>query len=168
MSKAFTRESDDAPERVGPVPKLSPLPPGAKNHMTPDGAARFRDELDRLVREERPGLVAAAEGSAERQRLALVDRRIQELRHCLETAVVAPVPDAAEGRVRFGATVTVRNGAGERECYRIVGVHETDFDRGWISWVSPLAKALLNARLGDRVRFKCPSGEEELVILEIG
>jgi transcription elongation factor GreB len=63
--------------------------------------------------------------------------------------------------------VTVREYNGAESRYRIVGVDETDLDRGWISWVSPLAKALLNARIGQRVRFKLPSGEEELEIVGV-
>lgn len=136
--------------------------------MTADGAQRFQEELDRLIHQERPVLAAAEEGSSERQRLALLDRRILQLRRCLETAVVVPAPAVAEERVRFGATVTVRHADGTEEGYRIVGVDETDLDQGWVSWLSPMAKALMNTRQGDRVRFKFPSGEEELVILKIG
>jgi transcription elongation factor GreB len=69
--------------------------------------------------------------------------------------------------IRFGATVVVREESGGESTYRIVGVDETDFDRGWVSWLSPIAKALMNARLGERVRFKFPSGEEELEIIDI-
>jgi len=76
-------------------------------------------------------------------------------------------PPAERDRVQFGATVTVRERNGEELSYRIVGVDETDIDRGWVSWLSPIAKALFNARLGERVRFKLPSGEEELEIVGV-
>jgi transcription elongation factor GreB len=79
---------------------------------------------------------------------------------------VAP-PTAPEDRVRFGATVMVRERSGEESCYRIVGVDETDVDRGWVSWLSPIAKALLNARLGDRVKMRLPAGEKELEITRV-
>ncbi|MCX7825223.1 MAG: GreA/GreB family elongation factor [Verrucomicrobiae bacterium] len=84
----------------------------------------------------------------------------------LESVVVAQ-PPAERDRVQFGATVTVRDRSGQETRYRIVGVDETDIDRGWVSWLSPVAKALLNARLGERVRFKFPSGEEELEVVGI-
>ena len=80
--------------------------------------------------------------------------------------MVAP-PITPEAGVRFGASVTVRDRSGVESRYRIVGVDETDIDRGWVSWLSPIAKALLNARVGDHVRFELPSGKEELEILSI-
>jgi len=161
MSKAFTREDDDAPERpvirrAGPA-----LPPGAKNYLTPDGERRLRAELERLL--ERP---RRAE-SPEEGDLRTVEDRIAHLEQSLQTAVVVPAPAATEDRVRFGATVTVRENGGGETCYRIVGVDEADVDRDWVSWLSPIAKALLNARLGQRVRFKFPSGEKELEVVGI-
>ncbi len=80
---------------------------------------------------------------------------------------MTPPPAPADDRVRFGATVTVRDNAGEEMCYRIVGVDEADIDRDWVSWLSPIARALLNARRGERVRFKFPAGEKELEIVAI-
>ena len=80
---------------------------------------------------------------------------------------MVPPPAERDGVVRFGATVTVRERSGTEERYRIVGVDEMDIDRGWVSWLSPIAKALLNARLGRRVRFKFPSGEKELEIIRV-
>lgn len=144
MSKAFTRESDDEhDEPLAPRPSAA-LPPGTKNLLTPDGAERLREELD-------------APGCAPKRR-----RQIEET---LRTAVVTPSP-ADRGVVRFGAVVAVRRDGGEAS-YRIVGVDETDPDRGWVSWLSPIAKALLGARSGGRVRFRFPSGEEELEIVAI-
>ena len=96
-----------------------------------------------------------------------MDQRIQHLQQCLLTAVVVPPPVPPGNQVRFGATVTVRDGRGAESRYRIVGADETDVDRDWVSWLSPIAKALLNAPLGGRVRFRFPAGEEELEILRI-
>jgi transcription elongation factor GreB len=163
MSKAFTRDNDEAPERplirrTGPA-----LPPGAKNYLTPDGERRLRAELERLV--ERPRLAASPEDST--SDLRAVEERIAHLEQSLQTAVVVPPPAATEDRVRFGATVTVRERGGGETRYRIVGLDEADVDRDWVSWLSPIAKALLNARLGQRVRFKFPSGEKELEVVAI-
>lgn len=166
MSKAFTRESDDLVERP-PLPRpASALPPGAKNYLTPGGAQRLREELERLVHQERPRVAALADDDAKRQ-LQILDQRIRHLEQSLQSAEVVQPPATPEDRVRFGASVTVRQRTGEEERYRIVGVDETDLDRNWVSWFSPIAKALLNARIGQRVRFRFPSGEEELEIVEI-
>ena len=146
------------------------MPPGAKNYLTPDGAARLRSELDELLKNERPGLAGGSETADEpetrRLRQAL-DARMAELERVLHTAVVVPAPAPPHEQVRFGATVLVRDRNGEEARYRIVGVDETDIDRGWVSWLSPIARALLNTRVGQRVRFQLPSGEAELEIVEI-
>ena len=139
-------------------PPRSPLPPGAKNYFTPDGARRLQSQLDELIQQR------ATETESTRPTL---DQRILRLRQSLETAVVTPAPAPPWEQVRFGATVTVRNAGGEVSQYRIVGVDETDVDRGRVSWLSPIAKALLNARLGEKVRFKFPSGEEQLEIVRV-
>lgn len=158
MSKAFTRESDDAPDS-GPHPRLPPsLPPGAKNYLTPDGARRLQAELEQLLQQR--ALPKDSPSSS-------IDHRILRLRHSLATAVVTPPPPPPWDQVRFGATVTVRHHNGEESVYRIVGLDETDLDRGWVSWLSPIAKALLNARLGGRVLFQFPSGEAQLEIVAI-
>lgn len=170
MSKAFTRESDDAPELPVRPQRASPLPPGAKNYLTPDGEARLRAELEKLVQAERPKAVADSEASTEpdaQRRLQILDARIAELQRALHTAVVVPAPAPPHEEVRFGATVVVRERNGAEARYRIVGVDETDIDRGWVSWLSPIAKALLKARRGQRVRFQFPSGEEELEVVDI-
>jgi len=168
MSKAFTRESDDLPERPTPLRLPSLLPPGVKNYLTPDGARRFEEELSRLVEVERPKFAAVSpDNSEQRQQLKTLDQRIQHLRQTLQSAEVVLPPPKPWDQVRFGATVTVRDVSGSELCYRIVGVDEMDADRGWVSWLSPIAKALLNAKLGQRVRFKFPSGEEQLQILGI-
>src|SRR5688572_15639954 len=167
MSKAFTRESDDLPEQPAFVRPVSVLPPGAKNYLTPDGALRLRKELDHLAQVERPPLANAAEDPDAKRQLQALDQRINYLQHTLQTAVVAGPPPVADNVARFGAAVTVRDRDGAESTYRIVGVDETDLDRNWVSWLSPIAKALLNAQAGQRVRFKLPAGEEELEILRI-
>ncbi|MEO8425518.1 MAG: GreA/GreB family elongation factor [Verrucomicrobiota bacterium] len=167
MSKAFTRESDDAPELEALPRQPSPLPPGAKNYLTQEGAARLREELNRLIEVDRIRVAASPRNVDAKRQLQMVDQRISQLQQSLRSAVVVSPPIAPEDRLRFGATVTVRERGGAESRYRIVGVEETELDRGWISWVSPLAKALLNARLGQHVRFKVPSGEEELEITGI-
>ena len=166
MSKAFTRESDfpDLPPRPRPA---SVLPAGAKNYLTTRGAAQLQQELDRLMNTERPRLVAAQQNEDIKDQLSETDFRIQYLQETLRTAVIVSPPPVADDTVRFGATVKVRESDGAESNYRIVGVDETDIDRNWVSWLSPVAKALLNARVGQRVRFKFPSGETELEILGV-
>lgn len=166
MSKAFTRESDDAPEPPFRPQTRSLLPPGAKNYITVDGAQRIQAEMDRLTVIERPKLATATDDPDARRRLQTLDQQMQHLQQILGTAVVVTPPAAPWEQVRFGATVTVRSSSGETQ-YRIVGIDETDVDRGWVSWLSPIAKALLNAKLGQRVRFRFPSGEEQLEIVQI-
>jgi transcription elongation factor GreB len=190
MSKAFTKESD-APEDDGgdDAPELA-IPKGAKNYITPAGADRLKAELHKLLHEERPTLVqtvswAASNGDRSengdyiygKRRLREIDRRIRFLTKRLEAAeIVDPAAQAAD-RVLFGARVTVQrvdspDSEGEDESsrprtYRIVGIDETDVGRGEISWISPMARALLNAKIGDVVTLRTPRGDEELEITEI-
>jgi transcription elongation factor GreB len=166
MSKAFTRESDDLPEQPAALRPPS-LPPGVKNYLTPDGAARLRAELERLVEKERPEAAALPDADEARRVLQRMDQRIHLLQQSLASAEIVEPPSGPPDQVRFGATVTVREHSGDQVQYRIVGVDETDFDRGWVNWRSPIAKALLNARVGNRVRLRLPAGEEELEILSI-
>ena len=98
------------------------------------------------------------------QKLAAIEQRALLLDDCLRTASVVQPPANPDDRVRFGATVTVRGADNAQARHRIVGVDEVDFDRGWVSWRSPIAKALLNASVGQRVRVKLPGGETELEI----
>ena len=164
MSRAFVRESDDRPEL--PIARqASSLPPGAKNYITVGGADRLREDLRRLVEVERPALVSSDEPDAKRQLMSL-DQRIQHLEESLQSAEVVAAPSETNV-VRFGATVKVRRTSGEEDDYRIVGVDEIDLDRSWVSWLSPIAKALLNAQVGERVPFKFPSGQEELEIIQV-
>jgi len=166
MSRAFVRESD-VPQLPELPPLASPLPPGAKNYLTAGGAQRLRAELARLTDTVRPRLSAAQPDDTDAKReLQILDQRIRYLQESLRTAEVVSPAEGAADVVRFGATVTVRDAAGETR-YRIVGVDETDLDRNWVSWLSPIARALLNAPRGGRVTFKAPSGPKALEIVAI-
>jgi len=183
MSKAFTRESDggDDEDDLEAVP---PLPVGARNYMTPGGFARLSGELEHLVHKERPELVvtvAWAAGNGDRsengdyiygkKRLREIDRRIRYLIKRLDVSEVvdpvAPRDEEQAGQVFFGATVTVCNAQGEARTVAIVGVDEIDTARGYISWVSPMARALLKAREGDTVTLRTPGGVEDIDIVAI-
>lgn len=167
MSKAFTREDDiaDLPVRPDPVPLL---PPGTKNYLTAEGHERLRTELSQLRDSERPALVEGSLTDVElRQELAQMDQRIRVLERCLATAEVVPPPEPTGDQVRFGNKVSVRDRDGKLSTYKIVGADEADFARQEVSWQSPIASALLNARLGQRVPFKFPSGATELEVIRI-
>lgn len=165
VSKAFTKESD-APE-IAARPRLtSPLPPGAKNYLTSSGAEQLKRELSKLLNEDRPRLTASGSKASDDE-LQILQQRAEQIQDILQSAVIVPPPTAADDTVRFGATVTVQDRKNEETTYRIVGVDETDLDRNWVSWISPIAKALLNAHVGQQVRFKFPSGEEVLKIISI-
>lgn len=167
MSKAFVRESDFDPS-AGPPPIAAVLPPGSPNLLTPTGAQRLRNELARLVDVERPPLAAAPDDRESRQALQVLDQRIRHLRDSLRTAeIVSPPASPDEGIVRFGANVRVREPDGSETNYRIVGVDEADADAGCVSWLSPVGRALLNARIGSRVAFRTPAGLRELEVLQI-
>ncbi len=167
MSKAFTREDDNAPEQPVAARPASSLPPGAKNYLTPAGEQRLRAELVHLLATERPALASSPDKDIVKRQLQLLDQRISHLQDCLQTAVIVPPPAPPHDTVRFGATVKVRNRRGEELDYRIVGVDETDLDRDEVSWLSPIAKALLNTKLGQRIKFRFPAGEDELEIISI-
>lgn len=173
MSKAFTKESDENPDEPIAYARQSQLPPGAKNYMTTDGARRLREELDRLTQVVRPEVLRAAssatgrEDAEVRQNLKKTDRQIQLLSESLNSAEVVDPSHQQTDQVRFGATVTVRDQAGAESTYRIVGVDEIDVDRGWVSWLSPIAKALLNKKLGDAVALRLPAGEQKLQVMRI-
>src|SRR5258705_3067968 len=183
MNKAFTRESDTS-EDDDDVEALPSLPVGARNYMTPGGFARLSAELEQLVQKERPelvGIVAWAAGNGDRsengdyiygkKRLREIDRRIRFLIKRLDASEVVdpalPRDEETAGQVFFGATVDVRNARGEPLTVSIVGVDEIDTARGYISWVSPMARALLKAREGDTVTLRTPGGAEELDIVEV-
>ena len=167
MSKAFTRESDDAPEELLLPVQPPPLPPGVKNYITAGGANRLREELKQLTEVERPRVLATVDPTGSKRELAAIDHRIAYLGQTLQNAVVVETPSVADGQVRFGATVKIRSKSGEESAYRLVGIDETDTDRDWISWRSPIARALLNANVGDKVRVRLPAGEERFEILGV-
>jgi transcription elongation factor GreB len=180
MSKAFTKESD-AGEELDELEEPSPLPSGAKNYMTPHGWRRMRDELSHLVKVERPevtGVVSWAAKNGDRsengdyqygkKRLREIDRRIRYLTKRLENAeVVDPSTREETDQVFFAATVLYANASGGETTVRIVGLDETDLARGYISWISPVARALIKAREGDTVSLVTPGGREDLEILAV-
>jgi transcription elongation factor GreB len=185
MSKAFTSEETPGFDEEDDLPEdASPLPAGARNYMTPGGFTRMKDELDRLVQKERPELVATvswAAGNGDRsengdyiygkKRLREIDRRIRFLIRRLDRAEVvdpaAPRDEDGADRVFFGATVTVADREGRERTVSIVGIDEIDTPRGYISWISPMARALLKAREGDTVTVRTPAGPEELEIVAV-
>jgi transcription elongation GreA/GreB family factor len=133
MSKAFTREDVEPPERSGRVRSPSGLPPGAVNYITARGARRLRSQLEKL---------RSANSDAE---------ALAELERILGSVTVAEPPESGSDSVAFGAEVTVEDRNGESETYRIVGVDELDFEPGAVSWISPIGKKLLSAELGERI-----------------
>jgi transcription elongation factor GreB len=184
MSKAFTKETEPDNEfgEEEASGTLSPLPTGSKNYITPSGHQRLLDEFHWLMNRERPEVTAtvswaAANGDRSenadyiygKKRLREIDRRIRFLTRRLDIAeVVDPAaPRDDETRVFFGATVTYANQQGEEKTVSIVGVDEIDTARGYISWVSPMARALIKAREGDVVTLHAPGGTEELELLEV-
>ena len=179
MNKAFVKEDADDEDED---PALSPaLPPGTRYYITRTGFNRLKAELDQLVRVDRPEVVsivswAASNGDRSengdyiygKRRLREIDRRIRFLIKRLEAAtVVDPAEQENVDQVFFGATVTVCDQDGVEATYQIVGVDEANAGAGQISWISPLARALLKARMGDTVRFASPGGLRELDIIDI-
>lgn len=179
MSKAFIREADDEDdEEFAPS---SSLPAGSRNYITPAGHARLKQELEHLVKRERPQMVevvawAASNGDRSengdyiygKRRLREIDRRIRFLTKRLEIAeIIDPCRQGENDQVFFGAQVTVADVGGVENTYTIVGVDEADVARGRISWVSPLARALIKARAGDSVRFQSPVGVREIELVSV-
>ncbi len=179
MNKAFTKENDgDDEEDVGAAP---PIPSGLKNYITPAGFKRLKDEALQLLDKERPELVkviqwAASNGDRSenadyiygKRRLREIDRRIRFLTRRMDAAVlVDPAQREESDQVFFGATVTVVDENGGEKTYSIVGIDEADVSRGRISWISPLAKALIKAHEGDTINFRTPGGDERLEIVHV-
>lgn len=179
MSKAFVNEDNNAEDDLE-SPQDSPIP-GNKNYITPAGLARMRNEMKQLLDVERPEVVrvvswAASNGDRSengdyiygKRRLREIDRRIRFLTKRLEIAVpVDPKTQTEKEKVLFGATVTVENEDGRKRTVSIVGVDESDAGRGRVSWVSPIGRALLQAKLGDVVTLRTPKGDEDLEIVKI-
>jgi transcription elongation factor GreB len=179
MSKAFTREnSDTEDDDDGGV---APLPPSGKNYITPAGYARLRAELLELIDNERPRIVdivhwAASNGDRSengdylygKKRLREIDRRIRFLTKRLEIAEVAdPRLHHGSDQVFFGATVTYADDHGDERTITIMGIDEADSLQGQVSWISPIARALLKARVGDEVRLVTPHGVHEIEVLDV-
>jgi transcription elongation factor GreB len=180
MSKAFTKESDagDDDDELGALP---PIPAGSKNYITPQGYQRLRDELFALIDTERPQIVdivhwAASNGDRSengdylygKKRLREIDRRIRFLTKRLEIAeVVDPTVHAGSEQVFFGATVTYAEDDGEERSVTIMGIDEANSAQGEVSWISPVARALLKARVGDEVTLQTPGGVRLLEVLEV-
>ncbi len=164
MRRAFIRESD-FPESDEPPRRQAALPPGAINYITAAGAERLRRELADLRAARVP--VPAGGDAAARRAAQDLDRRIAEREASVRTMQVVSAPPADPEAVRFGAAVTVRDAAGAELTFRIVGVDEADADRHCISWLSPAARALLNARVGQRVSFARPGSCTEWEIRRV-
>lgn len=179
MSKAFSKETDQDDDELDA--EAPPIPTGLKNYITPAGFKRLKDEALNLLDKERPELVkviqwAASNGDRSenadyiygKRRLREIDRRIRFLTKRMDAAmVVDPAAREESDQVFFGATVTLMAKNGEEKLYSIVGIDEADVSRGRISWISPLAKALIKAREGDTVTVRTPVGDESLEIVRI-
>jgi transcription elongation factor GreB len=182
VNKAFVREGDgDDAVDEDDSPALPPLPAGARNYITPQGYRRLREELLRLLDVERPRMVevvswAASNGDRSengdylygKKRLREIDRRIRFLTRRLDIAEVAD-PSAHHGRdqVFFGATVTYATARGEQRTITIKGIDEADALAGEVSWVAPVARALIKARTGDEVQVPTPGGVEVVEVLAV-
>jgi transcription elongation factor GreB len=183
MNKAFTREpdstddDDDAADGASP----SPIPAGSKNYLTPQGYQRLRTELLSLLDDERPKVVEVVSWAAKngdrsengdylygKKRLREIDRRIRFLTKRLDIAEVAdPSLHHGSDKIFFGATVTYANSRGEERTITIKGIDEADNLAGDVSWISPIARALLKAREGDEVRLVTPAGVDVIEVLEV-
>ncbi len=178
MSKAFTKETDSDDDELE---ELEPLPEGIKNYMTPASYAALQQELVQLQDVERPEVVklvtwAASNGDRSenadyqygKKRLREIDRRCRYLIKSIGSAeVVDPATQKNHAQVFFGATVIYAKADDSEQTVRLVGVDEADVATGTISWISPVARALLKARVGDTVELRAPSGVEPLEIIAI-
>jgi transcription elongation factor GreB len=178
MSKVVPQRDDDEDDEDG----APPLPAGTKNYITPSGYKRLKDEALHLLDKERPEVVRVVQWAASngdrsenadyiygKRRLREIDRRIRFLTKRLDLAeVVDPnARDEDTDQVFFGATVTLAGEDGSEHIYTIVGIDEADVTRGRISWISPLARALLKRREGEQITFKAPGGDQALEIVGV-
>ena len=176
MSKAFVRDDGEAPDDEPEVPAVAP---GGKNYISPAGFARLKAELKQLVEAERPEVVKTVAWAASlgdrsenadylygKKRLREIDRRVRFLIKRLEAAEVVDSSGRDTDQVFFGARVRVRM-KDEEKTITILGVDEVDPANGIVSWISPVAKALIKAREGDTVTMRTPVGEEKIDILEV-
>ena len=178
MSKAFTKETDGSDEDQD---ESEALPAGQKNYMTPASLKTLQDELRQLGSVERPKVVEVvswAAGNGDRsengdyiygkKRLREIDRRIRYLTKRIESAeVVDPSLQKNRSQVFFGATVGFVRGDGKKQTVTIVGIDEADLAKGKISWLSPVARALMKMKVGDEIVVKTPAGPDEIEILSI-
>ena len=180
MSKAFTKETD-GDEDDDAAAGLPALPLGTKNYITPMGYARLRTELLELMDNERPKIVESVHWAAKngdrsengdylygKKRLREIDKRIRFLAKRLEIAQVSdPSLHHGSDQIYFGATVTYADAQGVQRTVTILGIDEADSTLQQVSWISPIAKALLKARQGDEVRLLTPSGTQTLEVLSV-
>ena len=184
MNKAFTREPDgdvDDSDADGDGAELPPLPAGTRNYLTPQGYRRLRAELMTLLDDERPKIVEVVSWAAKngdrsengdylygKKRLREIDRRIRFLSKRLDIAEVAdPSLHHGSDQVFFGATVTYATAQGEERTITIKGIDEADSLNGEVSWVSPIARALLKAREGDEVQLVTPAGLDRIEVVSV-
>lgn len=179
MNKAFTREPDGDDEDDGVT--LPPLPAGGKNYMTPQGCARLRAELMGLMDDERPKVVETVHWAAKngdrsengdylygKKRLREIDRRIRFLTKRLEVAEVTdPSVHHGSDQVFFGASVTYSDDEGTERTVTIKGIDEADSAAGEVSWISPIARTLLRARVGDVLQLPTPAGVREIEVVAV-
>ncbi|MFZ9391617.1 MAG: transcription elongation factor GreB [Betaproteobacteria bacterium] len=180
MSKAFTKERDDDSQEE-PDAQAAALPSGTPNYLTPAGHAALTAELNYLLKVERPKTVeivswAASNGDRSengdyiygKRRLREIDRRLRFLSKRLAVAqVVDPAAQAGNDQIFFGAHVTIEDEHGDQQTYRIVGIDETHLAAHSISWVSPMARALIKAREGETVTVQSPSGPREVTVVRV-
>lgn len=181
MNKAFVKEADGDDDGDDTPPGLPPLPPGARNYLTPAGYKRLREELMTLLDAERPKIVEVVSWAAKngdrsengdylygKKRLREIDRRIRFLTKRLDIAEVAdPTLHHGGDQVFFGATVTYAQADGTERTVTIKGIDEADSLGGEVSWVSPIARALLKARVGDEVNLVTPAGVERIEVVNV-
>ena len=180
MNKAFTKESDSDGDDNDDI-AIPALPAGTKNYLTPQGYATLRAELLSLLDDERPRIVEIVSWAAKngdrsengdylygKKRLREIDRRIRFLTKRLDIAEIAdPSVHHRSEQVFFGATVTYVNQRDEERTVTIKGIDEVDNLRGEISWISPIARALLKTRVGDEMQLMTPGGLERIEVIAV-
>ncbi len=177
MNKAFTSEENNQ-EETELTADAPTLPQGSKNYITPIGAKKLKDELHFLLYVERPEItqkVSWAAGNGDRsenadyqynkRRLRQIDSRIRFLQKRIEAFDIVDPASICSDQIVFGATVTLLDEEDNKKTYSIVGIDEMNASLGKISWISPLAKAMLKKRMGDLVSFQSPKGLRELEII---
>ncbi len=181
MSKAFTKETDADDQDDDDFASAAPIPAGSKNYMTRTGYERLQLELKVLVDDERPKVVEAVHWAAKngdrsengdylygKKRLREIDRRIRFLTKRLEIAEVVDISKHhGSDQVFFGATVTYADALREERIITILGIDEADSAQNQVSWIAPIARALLKSREGDEVRLQTPAGVQTLEVIRV-